>query len=110
MSDQQTKNGGPPPGSPVLALDPETVGKHFDSAAAEIRWDEVWQEEGIYHWDPSRPREQTYVVDTPPPTASGSLHVGHVFSSKRYPKPHHERHCVNSISLSFVPRAAAGEA
>lgn len=31
-------------------------------------------------------------------------HVGHVFSSKRYPKPHHERHCVNSISLSFVPR------
>ena len=31
-------------------------------------------------------------------------HVGHVFFSKRYPKPHHERHCVNSISLRFVPR------
>ena len=32
-------------------------------------------------------------------------HVGHVFKSKRYPKPHHERHCVNSISLAFAPRA-----
>ena len=53
---------------------------HFDAAAAEDRWDGVWQEEGLYRWDPSRPREETYVVDTPPPTASGSLHVGHVFS------------------------------
>ena len=31
-------------------------------------------------------------------------HIGHVFFSKRYPKPHHERHCVNSVSLRFVPR------
>ncbi|TMB18033.1 MAG: valine--tRNA ligase, partial [Deltaproteobacteria bacterium] len=30
--------------------------------------------------DPARPREETFVVDTPPPTVSGSLHVGHVFS------------------------------
>ena len=30
-------------------------------------------------------------------------HVGHVFFSKRYPKPTHERHCVNSISLAFAP-------
>ena len=31
-------------------------------------------------------------------------HIGHVFKSSRYPKPHHERHCVNSISLKFVPK------
>ena len=31
-------------------------------------------------WDPARPRDETFVVDTPPPTVSGSLHVGHVFS------------------------------
>lgn len=31
-------------------------------------------------------------------------HIGHVFFSKRYPKPHHERHCVNGISLTFLPR------
>jgi peptide-methionine (R)-S-oxide reductase len=33
-------------------------------------------------------------------------HVGHVFKSKRYPAPTHERHCVNSISLKFVPPEA----
>ena len=30
-------------------------------------------------------------------------HVGHVFKSSRYPAPKHERHCVNSVSLRFVP-------
>jgi valyl-tRNA synthetase len=54
--------------------------KHFDSAAAEEKWDRFWDERGVYHYDPSRPREETFVVDTPPPTVSGSLHVGHVFS------------------------------
>lgn len=40
----------------------------------------AWAEANIYKWDPSRPREETFVVDTPPPTVSGSLHLGHVFS------------------------------
>ena len=35
---------------------------------------------GLYHYDETRGREETFVVDTPPPTVSGSLHVGHVFS------------------------------
>jgi valyl-tRNA synthetase len=61
-------------------IDPDKLPKHFDAAEAEKRWDARWQELGIYHWDPSRPREETWVVDTPPPTVSGSLHVGHVFS------------------------------
>ncbi len=64
----------------VRSIDPATLPKHFDSAEAEARWDEAWQKSGIYQWDASRPREETYVVDTPPPTASGSLHIGHVFS------------------------------
>ena len=42
-------------------------------------------------------------------TCSGcGAHVGHVYKSSRYPKPKNERHCSNSISLRFVPRAAAG--
>jgi len=32
-------------------------------------------------------------------------HLGHVFKSDRYPPPHHERHCVNSASLKFIPAA-----
>ncbi|MDQ7799592.1 MAG: valine--tRNA ligase [Candidatus Edwardsbacteria bacterium] len=38
-----------------------------------------WLEEKIYHWDQTRGREETFVVDTPPPTVSGSLHVGSAF-------------------------------
>jgi valyl-tRNA synthetase len=65
---------------PRATIDPNELPKHFDSAEAERRWDARWQELGVYRWDPKRPREQTWVVDTPPPTTSGSLHIGHVFS------------------------------
>jgi valyl-tRNA synthetase len=64
----------------VRSIDPARLPKHFEGPEAEQRWDEVWQREGVYHYDASRPREETFVVDTPPPTASGSLHIGHVFS------------------------------
>lgn len=46
----------------------------------EKRWSEVWQAEGTYAFDRSRTRAEVYSIDTPPPTVSGSLHVGHVFS------------------------------
>ena len=51
--------------------------KHLE---IEDKWRQLWDEWGIYRWDPEVPRDQTFVVDTPPPTVSGSLHVGHVFS------------------------------
>ena len=54
--------------------------KRFDSKDAESRWCADWADKGIYAWDPSATREETFVVDTPPPTVSGSLHVGHLFS------------------------------
>jgi valyl-tRNA synthetase len=44
------------------------------------KWDSRWQSEGTYAFDPDTTREAVYSIDTPPPTASGSLHVGHVFS------------------------------
>ncbi|MBN2371545.1 MAG: valine--tRNA ligase [Vicinamibacteria bacterium] len=52
---------------------------HFDSKAAEEKWDRLWTEWGIYRFEEDSHRE-TFVIDTPPPTVSGSLHVGHVFS------------------------------
>ena len=52
----------------------------YDPIATELKWQKFWDESGVYHWDPTRPREETFVVDTPPPTVSGSLHIGHVFS------------------------------
>ncbi|GMA26545.1 valine--tRNA ligase [Luteimicrobium album] len=39
-----------------------------------------WREEGTYDFDRSATRDQVFSIDTPPPTVSGSLHVGHVFS------------------------------
>ena len=46
----------------------------------EQRWDQVWQAQGTYAFDRTRERGDVYAIDTPPPTVSGSLHVGHVFS------------------------------
>src|SRR5437867_3109521 len=52
----------------------------YDAAEAAARWGARWDEWGIHRWDPRRSRAETFVVDSPPPTVSGSLHVGHVFS------------------------------
>src|SRR5918997_1219834 len=46
----------------------------------EEKWAERWESEGTYRFDRARTREEIYAIDTPPPTVSGSLHVGHVFS------------------------------
>ena len=59
--------------TPRIPDRPELVG-------LEQKWDAVWDRDGIYHFDASRPRDEVFSIDTPPPTVSGSLHVGHVFS------------------------------
>ena len=46
----------------------------------EERWSDRWDTDGVYRFDRSQPRERVFSIDTPPPTVSGSLHVGHVFS------------------------------
>jgi len=46
----------------------------------EHKWSATWERDGCYRFDRSAPRERVFSIDTPPPTVSGSLHVGHVFS------------------------------
>ncbi len=46
----------------------------------EDRWTEQWREQDTYAFDRSARRDEVFAIDTPPPTVSGSLHVGHVFS------------------------------
>ncbi|WHS51318.1 valine--tRNA ligase [Rothia sp. SD9660Na] len=46
----------------------------------EKKFTENWAANKTYAFDPNTTREQVYSIDTPPPTASGSLHVGHMFS------------------------------
>lgn len=47
---------------------------------SEKKWQQFWQKQGVYLWDRNETRDRTYVVDTPPPTVSGQLHIGHVYS------------------------------
>lgn len=46
----------------------------------EAHWDRIWREEQTYSFDRAVERAGVYAIDTPPPTVSGSLHMGHVFS------------------------------
>ena len=45
----------------------------------EAKWDGVWAEQGTYAFDRTAGRADIYSIDTPPPTVSGSLHMGSVF-------------------------------
>jgi valyl-tRNA synthetase len=46
----------------------------------EEKWRARWEAEATYRFDRTRSRAEVYAIDTPPPTVSGSLHIGHVFS------------------------------
>jgi valyl-tRNA synthetase len=46
----------------------------------EEKWMARWEADAVYRFDRTRPRADVFSIDTPPPTVSGSLHVGHVFS------------------------------
>jgi valyl-tRNA synthetase len=47
----------------------------------EAKWGGIWKDSGAYRFDRAEAtRENIFSIDSPPPTASGSLHIGHVFS------------------------------
>lgn len=52
----------------------------YNHQETEHKWQKKWHESGIYNWEESFSRENTFVIDTPPPTVSGLLHMGHIFS------------------------------
>jgi valyl-tRNA synthetase len=54
--------------------------KKYNASEIEAKWQKYWAENNIYKWDESASREDNFVIDTPPPTVSGHLHIGHIFS------------------------------
>jgi len=54
--------------------------KRYDPSAAEPRWQRLWEEKGVFRFNRDAPHGNIFSVDTPPPTVSGALHIGHVFS------------------------------
>ncbi|NUS41757.1 MAG: valine--tRNA ligase, partial [Terrabacter sp.] len=64
----------PPNGRAVVVPDKPAL------EGLESTWAQRWKDDGTYAFDRSKTRDEIYSIDTPPPTVSGSLHVGHVFS------------------------------
>lgn len=54
--------------------------KRYDPKTEEPRWQAFWQAQGVYHFDVDDDARPVYSIDTPPPTVSGHLHLGHVYS------------------------------
>ncbi len=52
----------------------------YDAKIREKFWQNYWRGKKIFAWKNDLPKEKTFVIDTPPPTVSGVLHMGHVFS------------------------------
>ncbi len=53
--------------------------KHYDPKEAERKWQQKWEKDGIYSFVESS-KARVFSVDTPPPTVSGAMHMGHAFS------------------------------
>jgi valyl-tRNA synthetase len=71
-----------PSSPPLTQLDPARL--QFPDKPAleglEAKWAPRWEESGVYRFPRAANRSDVFSIDTPPPTVSGSLHVGHVFS------------------------------
>ncbi len=74
--------GGGRPADRELSTAPErpTVPERPSLDGIEEKWAAIWQQHGTYLFDRTASRDRIFSIDTPPPTVSGSLHLGHIFS------------------------------
>jgi len=52
----------------------------YNHIEVEKKWQDNWRERKLYAWDSSKSRSENFVIDTPPPSVSGTLHMGHICS------------------------------
>lgn len=55
------------------------LAKRYETIETEQKWQKFWLEQNIFRFQPES-NQPIYSVDTPPPTVSGALHIGHIFS------------------------------
>jgi len=60
-------------------MDQAKIKDIYNSALKEAKWQKFWKDENIYEFNPDSSKE-IYSIDTPPPTVSGAIHLGHVYS------------------------------
>ena len=53
--------------------------KKYNFEEKEEKWQNYWFENDIYKYEP-KPGNETYSIDTPPPTCNGNIHMGHLSS------------------------------
>ncbi|MEM4397877.1 MAG: valine--tRNA ligase, partial [Candidatus Woesearchaeota archaeon] len=53
---------------------------NYNPKESEQKWQKYWQENNIYSFDANDETRELFVIDTPPPTVSGKMHLGHAFS------------------------------
>ncbi len=54
--------------------------KNYNNKDAELNWKNYWEEQEVYKFNPDDFEKEVFSVDTPPPTISGKMHLGHAFS------------------------------
>ena len=69
-----------PPLPPLQAPRPPRLPEKPGIEGLEDKWSQKWERDGTYTFDRSSARATVYSIDTPPPTVSGDLHLGHTFS------------------------------
>src|SRR3989344_3434446 len=55
------------------------IPKNYNPKESEAKWLEFWEKEKVYAFEPNS-KAEIYSIDTPPPTVSGKMHIGHSFS------------------------------
>jgi valyl-tRNA synthetase len=55
------------------------LAERYEPHAAEKKWQDFWEREHVYCFD-KRSNKPIFSIDTPPPTVSGKMHIGHSFS------------------------------
>ena len=74
--------------------------KRYDFKTREKHWQDFWRENDIYKFDANA--KDKYMIDTPPPTISGNIHLGHVFSYTQIDViARHERMLNKSVFFPF---------
>ncbi len=63
-----------------LSLPAPEVPDRVVTEGLENKWLKTWEDEQVYAFDRTAERADVFSIDTPPPTVSGSLHIGHAFS------------------------------
>jgi len=62
-----------------ISGDSMALDKRYEPKESEPKWQKFWEDEGVYKFNPDSDAD-VYSVDTPPPTVSGKMHLGHAFS------------------------------